>query len=47
MRMILSDPAKSGLEGDAWIYGYDYQNKDKNIAIAKNKSPLFFLCSIS
>ena len=29
MRIILSDPAKSGLEGGAWIDGYDYQNKDK------------------
>ena len=26
---ILSDPAKSGLEGGAWIDEYDYQNKDK------------------
>ena len=29
MRIILSDPAKSGLECGAWIDGYDYQNKDK------------------
>ena len=29
MRVLLSDPAKSGLEGGAWIDGYDYQNKDK------------------
>ena len=29
MRIILSDPAKSGLEGGVWIDGYDYQNKDK------------------
>ena len=29
MRILLSDPAKSGLEGGAWIDGYDYQNKDK------------------
>ena len=29
MRIILSDPAKSGLEGGAWIDGYDYQNKKK------------------
>ena len=42
MRIILSDPARSGLEGGAWIDGYDYQNKDKNITITKNKSPLFF-----
>ena len=49
MRMILSDPAKSGLEGGAWIDGYDliYQNKDKNIIITNNKSPLFFPCSLS
>ena len=40
--IILSDPAKSGLEGGAWIDGYDYQNKDKNITITKNKSLLFF-----
>ena len=26
----------------AWIGGYDSQNKDKNIAIMKNKSLLFF-----
>ena len=29
MRIILSDPAKSGPEDGAWIEGYDYQNKDK------------------
>ena len=29
MRII----AKSGLEGDAWIDGYDYPNKDKNISL--------------
>ena len=39
--MVLSDPAKSGLES-AWIDGYDSQNKDKNITITKNKSLLFF-----
>ena len=27
----------------AWIDGYDSQNKDKNIAVTKNKSLLFFL----
>ena len=32
--MVLSDPAKSGLES-AWIDGYDSQNKDKNITITK------------
>ena len=34
MRIILSDPAKSGLEGGAWIDGYDYQNKDKKKKIS-------------
>ena len=29
MRIIVSGPAKSGLEGGAWIDGYDYQIKDK------------------
>ena len=29
MRIILSDPAKSGAEDGAWIDGYDNQNKDK------------------
>ena len=41
MRIILSDPAKSGLEDGAWIDGYDYQSKDKNITITKNKSVNF------
>ena len=27
--MVLSDPAKSGLESVAWFDGYDYQNRDK------------------
>ena len=31
----------------AYIDGYDSQNKDKNITITKNKSLLFFPCSIS
>ena len=44
MRIILSDPAKSGLDCGAWIDGYDYQHKTKNITITKNKSPLF--CSV-
>ena len=36
LRFVLSDPAKSSLESSAWIYGYDYQNKDtKNIIIMK------------
>ena len=30
-----------------WIDGYDSQNKDKNITITKNKSLLFFPCSVS
>ena len=29
--MVLSAPAKSGLESGAWFNVYDYQNKDKNI----------------
>ena len=29
MRIILSDPVKSGTEDGAWIDGDDYQNKDK------------------
>ena len=29
MKIILSDPAKSGMEGGAWIDVYDYQKKDK------------------
>ena len=42
--MVLSDPAKSGLESaiDAWIDGYDSQNKYKNITITKIKNLLFF-----
>ena len=42
MRIVLSDPAKSGLEGGAWIDGYDTRKKTKNITITKNKSLLFF-----
>ena len=38
MRIILSDPAKSDLEGGAWINGYDYQSKDKKHYHYKNKS---------
>ena len=47
--MVLSDLAKSGLESDAWVDGYGYQNKDKNITVMKNKSTcmLFFSCSVS
>ena len=30
----------------AWIDDYDSQNKDKNITITKNKSLLFFPCSV-
>ena len=33
--MVSSDLAKSGLKSAAWIDGYDYQNKDKNITIMK------------
>ena len=42
MRIILSDPAKNGPEGGAWIEGYDYQNKDKTHYHYENKSLLFF-----
>ena len=31
----------------AWIDGYDFQNKDKNITMAKNKSLLYLPCSVS
>ena len=41
MLIILSDPAKSGPEGGAWIDGYDYLKKTKHITITKNKSTLF------
>ena len=45
--MILSDPAKSGLES-AWIDGYDSQNKDKNITITKIESVIFLMqCRIA
>ena len=37
--MVLSDPAKSGLEDGAWI---DTRTKTKTIPNTKNKSPLFF-----
>ena len=46
MRIILSDPAKSGLEGCAWNDGYDNQNKDKNNTITKKKSVIFSVQSI-
>ena len=39
--MVLSDPAKSGLES-AWIDEYDCKDKDKNTTITKIKSLLFF-----
>ena len=39
--MVLSDPAKSGLESGAWVDGYDFENKDKHITITKNKSVIF------
>ena len=38
---------KNGLKSSAWIDGYDYQNKDKNISITKNKTLLCFPCSVS
>ena len=43
MRIILSDPAKSGTEDGAWIEGYDYQNKDKiHYHFEKLESVIFF-----
>ena len=42
MRIILSDPAKSGLEGGAWIDGNDNQNKDKTLPLSKIRVPYFF-----
>ena len=45
--MVLTDPAKSGLESGVWIDGYIYQNKDKEITITNNKSLLYLLCSVS
>ena len=39
--MVLSDPAKSGLESGARMNRYDFENKDKNITITKNKSHFF------
>ena len=46
MRIILSDPAKRGLEGGAWIDGYDYQNKDKNSTITKKYESVIFFCAV-
>ena len=40
--MVLSDPAKSGLESNAWVDGYNYQNKDKSITISKKRICYFF-----
>ena len=45
--MVSSDLAKSGLESACSIDGYVSQNKDKNDTIMKNKSLLFFPCSVS
>ena len=47
--MVLSDPDKSGLESGAWVDGYDFENKGINTTctITKNKSLLFFPCSVS
>ena len=45
--IILSDPAKSGLEDGAWIDGYDYQNKDKkHYHYEKEESVIFSVQSI-
>ena len=46
MRIILSDPAKSGLEGGAWINEYEYQDNDKTITIMKNRVCYFSMQSI-
>ena len=43
--MVLSDPAKSGLESGAWIVGYDYQNKDK-IHYHYEKRVCYFFCAV-
>ena len=45
MRIILSDQAKRGLEGGAWIDGYDYQNKDKTLPLQKIRVRYFF-CAV-
>ena len=45
--MVSSDLAKSGLENACSIEGYKSQIKDKNNTITKNKSLLFFPCSVS
>ena len=45
--MVLSDLTKSGLESACSIDRYESQNKDKNNTITKNKSLLFFPCSVS
>ena len=48
MRMILSDPANSGVEGGAWIDGYDYQNKEKKTLPLrkKKKESAIFFCAV-
>ena len=33
--MVLSDPAKSGLESGAWVDEYDYQNRTKTLLLRK------------
>ena len=40
--MILSDPAKSGLQSAAWIDGYDYQIKDKKERYHYEKRVCYF-----
>ena len=44
--MVLSDPAKSGLEGAGCMDGR-FSEKRQNITITKNKRLLFFPCSVS
>ena len=41
--MVLSDPAKSGLEGGAWVGRYDFESEYKNNTITINKICYFFL----
>ena len=42
MRIILSDPAKSGAEDGAWIDGLDTRTTTKHITITKNKESVIF-----
>ena len=44
--MVLSDPAKGGLENGIWIDQYDYLNKNKKKHYEKYESAIF-PCSVS